>query len=199
MFEPFFSTKSPGKGTGLGLAVVYGVVKALRGFIDVESSPGIGTTVRLYFPARVVTGQIPFAQAETGSPSGNGEIIMLVEDEEMLLDLLQTLLEDHGYRVLVARDGQQALDVYKLHQHEVSVVLSDMGLPKLGGWEVFQRLKKLNPNVKCILASGFFDPDLRDQMISEGAKDFVEKPYIPHHILSRIREIIDRTKPENHN
>jgi len=199
MFEPFFSTKAPGKGTGLGLAVVYGVVKALRGFIDVESSPGIGTTVRLYFPARVVTEQIPFAQAETGSPFGNGEIIMLVEDEEMLLDLLQTLLEDHGYRVLVARDGQQALDVYKLHQHEVSVVLSDMGLPKLGGWEVFQRLKKLNPNVKCILASGFFDPDLRDQMISEGAKDFVEKPYIPHHILSRIREIIDRTKPENHN
>jgi DNA-binding response OmpR family regulator len=124
---------------------------------------------------------------------------MLVEDEEMLLDLLQTLLEDHGYRVLVARDGQQALDVYKLHQHEVSVVLSDMGLPKLGGWEVFQRLKKLNPNVKCILASGFFDPDLRDQMISEGAKDFVEKPYIPRLILSRIREIIDRTKPENHN
>ena len=193
MFEPFFTTKAAGKGTGLGLSMVYGVVKAMRGFIDVESARGSGTSVRLFLPAGAATEEIPAALPDLDAPVGRGETVLLVEDEEMLLDLLQTLLEEHGYNILVARDGEEAIDVYTAHQDTISVVLSDMGLPKLGGWEVFQRLRKLNPDIKCVLASGFFDPDLKAEMISEGAKDFVEKPYIPNLILSRIRDVIDRS------
>jgi DNA-binding NtrC family response regulator len=121
---------------------------------------------------------------------GSGEMVLLVEDEEMLLDLLQALLEESGYRVLTAKDGMEAVDVYKSHAEEISIVLSDMGLPKLGGWEAFRRMREVNPNIRCILASGYFDPDLRIEMIKEGAIDFIQKPYVPNIILARINEAI---------
>jgi two-component system cell cycle sensor histidine kinase/response regulator CckA len=93
--------------------------------------------------------------------------------------------------VLTAHDGQQAVDIYRKFGDGISIVLSDMGLPKLGGWEVFRQMKEMNPNVRCILASGYFDPDLRLQMVKEGAVDFVQKPYVPNVILARIGEAIN--------
>lgn len=190
IFEPFFTTKAPGKGTGLGLSVVYGIVEGHHGYIDVESVLGQGTTISLYFPV------VPVEEAN--SPGmlfeepvrGSGETVLLVEDEEMLLDLLQALLEENGYQVLTAKDGMEAVEVYRTHVNEISIVLSDMGLPKLGGWEAFRRMREMNPNIRCILASGYFDPDLRLDMIKEGAIDFVQKPYIPNVILARISEAI---------
>lgn len=190
IFEPFFTTKAVGKGTGLGLAVVYGVVDGHRGFTDVESVPGKGTSVSLYFPVLPVE-EIASPAKQVAEPvRGSGEMILLVEDEEMLLDLLQALLEESGYRVLTAKDGMEAVDVYKSHAEEISIVLSDMGLPKLGGWEAFRRMREVNPNIRCILASGYFDPDLRIEMIKEGAIDFIQKPYVPNVILARINEAI---------
>lgn len=197
IFEPFFTTKAPGKGTGLGLAVVYGVVNGHQGFIDVESSPGSGTSISLYFPVRPVDERVSLTKPGAEPARGSGQTVLLVEDEEMLLDLLQTLLEENGYRVLTARDGQEAVDVYTRFCDRISIVLSDMGLPKLGGWEAFHQMKALNPSVRCILASGYFDPDLRSQMIQEGALDFVQKPYVPNVILARIGEAInDRSSGE---
>lgn len=190
IFEPFFTTKAVGKGTGLGLAVVYGVVDGHRGFTDVESVPGKGTSVSLYFPVLPVE-EITSPVKHVAEPiRGSGEMVLLVEDEEMLLDLLQALLEESGYRVLTAKDGMEAVDVYKSHAEEISIVLSDMGLPKLGGWEAFRRMREVNPNIRCILASGYFDPDLRIEMIKEGAIDFIQKPYVPNVILARINEAI---------
>ncbi|MFH0992382.1 MAG: response regulator [bacterium] len=122
---------------------------------------------------------------------GRGEIILLVEDEEMLLELLHVLLEENGYRVLLARDGIEAVALFERHHDEIKLVLSDMGLPKLGGWEAFQRMRKINPAIKGILASGYFDPELRQQMLDIGAEDFVQKPYIPSKILNQIRQILD--------
>jgi PAS domain S-box-containing protein len=192
IFEPFFTTKGPGKGTGLGLAVVYRIVSTHRGFIEVESAQGSGTSMRLFLPATIGSPEIPAAYpAEETTPQGLGETILLVEDEETLLTLLQTLLEENGYRVLIAKDGQEAMDVFRDHQAEISLVLSDMGLPKLGGWEVLQKMKEVDPRVKCILASGYLDPDLKLEMIKDGAVDFVQKPYVPHLILTRIRSTID--------
>jgi len=192
IFEPFFTTKGPGKGTGLGLAVVYGIVSTHRGFIEVESAPGSGTSMRLFLPATLGSPETTAASsAEETTPQGFGETILLVEDEETLLNLLQTLLEENGYRVLIAKDGQEAMDVFRDHQAEISLVLSDMGLPKLGGWEVLQKMKEVDPRVKCILASGYLDPDLKLEMIKDGAVDFVQKPYVPHLILTRIRSTID--------
>lgn len=121
------------------------------------------------------------------------ETILIVEDEEMLLDLLKSILEQKGYSVLTAKDGLEALEVYRSHQSEISLVLTDMGLPKLGGWEAFQQMKAVNSNVKAIFASGYLDPKLRSEMLSAGAKDFIQKPYVPNALLKRVREVIDST------
>jgi two-component system, cell cycle sensor histidine kinase and response regulator CckA len=190
IFEPFFTTKPQGKGTGLGLAVVYGVVNGHQGFVDVQSARGTGTAISLYFPVQPVDEPVVVDKVAGEPARGTGQTVLLVEDEEMLLDLLATLLEEHGYRVLTAHDGQEAVDIYKQFGEGISIVLSDMGLPKLGGWEVFRQMKEMNPNVRCILASGYFDPDLRLQMVKEGAVDFVQKPYVPNVILARIGDAI---------
>jgi two-component system, cell cycle sensor histidine kinase and response regulator CckA len=195
IFEPFFTTKPQGKGTGLGLAVVYGVVNGHQGFVDVESTRGKGTAISLYFPVQPVEAPVAADKSLVEPPRGAGQTVLLVEDEEMLLDLLETLLEEHGYRVLTAHDGQEAVDIYKQFGEGISIVLSDMGLPKLGGWEVFRQMKEMNPKVRCILASGYFDPDLRLQMVREGAVDFVQKPYVPNVILARIGEAINMPSP----
>jgi PAS domain S-box-containing protein len=191
IFEPFFTTKPQGKGTGLGLAVVYGVVDGHQGFVDVESALGKGTVISLYFPVQQVEERIAPDKSLSAPIRGAGQTVLLVEDEEMLLDLLETLLNEHGYRVLTAHDGQEAVDIYRQFGEGISIVLSDMGLPKLGGWEVFRQMKEMNPRVRCILASGYFDPELRLQMVKEGAVDFVQKPYVPNVILARIGEAIN--------
>ena len=190
IFEPFFTTKAPGKGTGLGLSVVYGIVEGHHGFIDVDSVVGKGTSISMYFPVLPVEEIASPAMLYAEPIQGSGQTVLLVEDEEMLLDLLQALLEENGYRVLTAKDGMEAVEVYRSHVEEISIVLSDMGLPKLGGWEAFRRMREMNPDIRCILASGYFDPDLRMDMIKEGAIDFVQKPYIPNVILARISEAI---------
>ena len=117
--------------------------------------------------------------------------ILVVEDESMLLGLLKAILEDEGYRVETAEDGAEAVEVFRRCQKEIGVVLSDMGLPKLGGWEVFQKLKEIRPDVKVILASGFVDDSVRNDMIKQGASDVIQKPYVPNSILERIKELMD--------
>ncbi len=192
IFEPFYTTKELGKGTGLGLSVVYGVINNHRGFINVESEPGQGTAFYLYFPIKkreIAHAQIP--SIEEKKISRNNETILVVEDEEMLLDLVKSLLEDRGYNVMTARDGQEGLDKYTTHHKQIACILTDMGLPKLGGWEMFLKMKEVNPDVKAILASGYCDPKIRSEMMNEGAKDFIQKPYVTEIVLNRIREVID--------
>jgi CheY-like chemotaxis protein len=127
---------------------------------------------------------------ETELP-GKGEIVLLVEDEIPLRDLIGMLLEENGYCVLTASDGEEAVETFRQHSNEVAVVLSDLGLPKLGGWEAFLQMKSINPRVKAILASGYFDPELKQEIIKSGAKHFVQKPYQPSDVLMKIRQLID--------
>ncbi len=194
IFEPFFTTKELGKGTGLGLSVVYGVVQSHDGFIDVESQVGKGTTFHFYLPAAPRG-----AEAEKKSSNieavvkGGTETVLLVEDEEALLALIRKVLEAKGYRVLTAQDGLEALDFYKRHSDQIAVVVSDMGLPKLGGWEAAQRMKEINVDVKIILASGFLEPGRKEKLIREGMHHFIQKPYNPSQVLAKIREVIDET------
>ena len=119
------------------------------------------------------------------------ETILVVEDEEMLLELLETIISGEGYNVLTAKDGQEALEIYIQREGKIDLILSDMGLPRLGGWEMFQKIHKMNPAAKAILASGYLDPKLRLEMIKANAVDFVQKPYEPDIILNRIREALD--------
>jgi two-component system, cell cycle sensor histidine kinase and response regulator CckA len=192
IFEPFFTTKELGKGTGLGLAVVYGVVNSHRGFVSVESTKGVGTSFTLYFPSKDVQSELPSTPlAKVGDIKRGNEMILVVEDEEMLSLLLKSMLEERGYRVMIAKDGQEGLDIYREHHNEIDLVLSDMGLPKLGGYEMFMEMKELNVKIKVILASGYFEPNLKVDLVNAGAKDFIQKPYIAESILNRIREVLD--------
>lgn len=194
MFEPFFTTKEFGAGTGLGLAVVYGVVRAHHAFVDVDSEVGKGTRMRLYFAAETTASPRVEERRDVYIATTDGtETILLVEDEPMILDLLKEVLESGGYKVMVAQNGEEAVEVYSQAKDKIALVFSDMGLPKLGGWEAFQKMKQINPRVKAILASGYLDPNLRTEMIKSGARDFIQKPYIPDQILRRVREVIDST------
>jgi CheY-like chemotaxis protein len=116
--------------------------------------------------------------------------ILIVEDELLLLDLLKEMLEGEGYRVITATDGVEAVNLYRAEQEKVSLVLSDMGLPNMGGWEVLRQLKEINPTVKVILSSGFMDTKVRQDMLKSGAKDFIQKPYTPDKVIQQIRTSI---------
>ncbi len=116
--------------------------------------------------------------------------VLVIEDEELLLDLLKEMLEGEGYRVLTAADGPQAVELYRAEKDRISLVLSDMGLPSMGGWEVLNHLKSINPAVKVILSSGFMDTKVRQDMLSAGARDFIQKPYMPDKVIQKIRETI---------
>jgi two-component system cell cycle sensor histidine kinase/response regulator CckA len=121
--------------------------------------------------------------------------ILLVEDEESLLDVLKLVLESSGYHVLTAADGEEAVVVYAKHGGQISLVLSDMGLPRMGGWDAMLKILEINPRAKVILASGFFESRLREEVVSAGAIDFIQKPYVPEIILQRIEEIIRSPGP----
>ena len=123
--------------------------------------------------------------------NGKRETLLVVEDELMLLDLLKSLFEEEGYSVVTANDGEQAVNIFRTQGNVIALVLTDMGLPKLGGWEVFQKLREMKPGVKVILASGFIDAAVREDLMKRGASDVFQKPYVPQLILERIRKILD--------
>ncbi|MFZ1080382.1 MAG: PAS domain S-box protein, partial [Candidatus Kryptoniota bacterium] len=180
IFEPFFTTKESGKGTGLGLAVVFGIMKDHHGFVDVKSEKGQGTTFSLFFPVRQDTGERLAAMKEhTKDVEGGKETILVVEDEEMLKELAFLILSSKGYAVITASDGKEAVQVYRAHSDEVSLVFSDFGLPNHTGIEVLRLMKAINPEVKFILASGYIDANDKSEILQAGAKDVISKPYTP--------------------
>ncbi|MBI2838032.1 MAG: response regulator [Acidobacteria bacterium] len=197
IFEPFFMTKEPGKGTGLGLAVLDGVVKAHRGFVGVESQDGKGTAFKLYLPFQAGGAETFQAQERRHEEAAGGtETVLLVEDEVMLQELVKTFMEAKGYLVLTASDGEEASAIYRTRHEEVALVLCDMGLPKLGGWEAYEKMKEINPSVKVLFAGGYVDSKLREEMMKAGVRDLVQKPYSPNDVLKRIREVLDGSLTE---
>jgi two-component system, cell cycle sensor histidine kinase and response regulator CckA len=192
IFDPFFTTKEQGKGTGLGLAVVYGVIQSHNGFIDVKSVPGQGTLFQIFLPVPVSYKPLNILPQETISyTSGGSEKILLVEDENLLLNMLCLALESNGYSVMRASDGNEAINVYQQHQHEIALVVTDMGLPGMAGGDEFKMLKEINQNVKVILASGFFDPKIRVELQEAGVRGFIQKPYRSEEVLRIIRKVLD--------
>ena len=122
------------------------------------------------------------------------DTVLIVEDEENLRDLLRVMLEDSGIKVLEAVDGMEAVEVFTAHKDEIGVVLTDLGLPRLGGWEAFLKMREINPEVKGILASGFFNPDVKTEIIKSGAEDFIQKPYNSTQIVEMVRNLLNETK-----
>ena len=192
IFDPFFTTKEKGKGTGLGLSVVYGVMKNHHGLMNVRSELGKGSAFHLYFPIPEKIEQVSNQSIKERDENLRGdETILVVEDEEALLLMAKVVLEANGYRVMSAMDGSAALEVYRVHGDEIALVLTDVGLPKLGGDQLLIQLKKINPAVRVILASGYFEPKAKTAAFKAGAKEFVQKPYDPAEILKKVRHVID--------
>ena len=192
IFEPFFTTKGIGKGTGLGLSVVFGVIQSHKGFIDVDSELGKGTTFCLYLPVSQMAEPIIEKEKETlESIPGGTETLLVVEDEEMLLMPLQMVLGEKGYKVLSAQDGFTALKIYKEKKNEIALVLTDLGLPNISGLAVCQQIKAINPNAHIILASGYIEPDMKSELLKVRIQHFLYKPYDLIKVLKEVREVLD--------
>ncbi len=187
IFDPFFTTKEKGKGTGLGLAVVFGIVESHQGFIEVQSEPGQGSTFDLYFPAPFGEMPAPGAAASQRSSRAEGQLLLVVEDEEELSSLVADFLRGEGYRVVTALDGLEALKAFETHRREIAVVISDIGLPGMDGLSLYRRMRELHPGVRCILASGYLEPEMWASMRAEGIAGFLQKPYQLEALSAAIR------------
>jgi len=194
IFEPFFTTKDVGKGTGLGLSVVYGIVQSHRGFIDVESNPGSGTCFRLCLPVNVSAvsqnQSIVDLDTKTTATSVGAGTVLLVEDEQNMLNILEQILLQHGYRVLKASDGEKALEIYRCHDQTIDAVLLDIGLPKISGRDVLLEIKNDNPDVKIIVASGYLEPELKAEVDRAGVNHFLHKPYMLDEVVKAVQSVI---------
>ncbi|MBI2427815.1 MAG: response regulator [Ignavibacteriales bacterium] len=191
IFEPFFTTKELGKGTGLGLAVVFGVVENHHGTIDVESEPGSGTTFHIYFPVSNI--QVPdekqAADEENEDLQGTGTILF-AEDESEIRELIASEMTSRGYTIHAVSNGDEALAYFENHVAEIDLVLSDMGMPKLDGERLFYRLKKINPGVKMFIASGFLGPEVISRLEIAGITALIDKPYETTLLLRKIKSFL---------
>jgi PAS domain S-box-containing protein len=196
IFEPFFTTKGFGEGTGLGLAMVYGIMKNHQGVIDVESEAGHGTTFRLYLPALqqdhpVVLNEATDAKAFVQSFANPKATVLVVEDEQPMVRFLKNVLTRKGYRVLAALDGAEAIDLYQRHKDDIDVVLIDLGLPKVTGSEVIRIMKEQNPNVKIIVTTGYLEPELRLELLGAEVKEYIQKPYSVEDVLEKLESAFE--------
>ena len=193
IYTPFFTTKEVGKGTGLGLAMVYGILKTHGGYIFCQSQPGQGTTFNVYWPAAAEQDipERPVAIAEDQIKGGH-EKILVVDDERAILEIAEDLLTDSGYTVLKAGSGEEAIKVYKEFRDDIDLVILDLGMPGIGGHSALTELRKLNPQAKVIISSGYSsDGKVKDDLLPHVA-GFMDKPYRLHDMLNKVREVLDR-------
>jgi PAS domain S-box-containing protein len=195
MFEPFFTTKDKGRGTGLGLSTVFGIVQQSGGTIGVSSNPGEGTTVKVYLPR---AGSSHAAAAEAASPTPNRrgfETILLVEDDAPVRALTRAVLERHGYRVLEAKSGGDALLICEQHTTVIHVLLTDVVMPRMSGTTLVERLGSLRPEMKVLYMSGYTDEAIVRHGIMDSGVAFLQKPITPDTLTRKVRAVIDSTDP----
>jgi two-component system, cell cycle sensor histidine kinase and response regulator CckA len=190
IFEPFFTTREMGRGSGLGLASVYGIIKGHRGIIDVSSRKGSGTRFDVYLPASEREDEkgatIPAAEA-----AAEGETVLIVDDEKTVLMVSTELLEALGYKVLAIGSGKEAVELYRQQKAKIDVVILDMVMLDMGGGEVFSAMKTINPDVKVILSSGYTLDGQASGIMKQGCKAFMQKPFIMDDLSKKIREVLD--------
>jgi len=192
-FDPFFTTKEAGKGTGLGLATVYGIVKQSGGYVWIYSEPGLGTTLKLYFPE--VSAAAAFTNPEykptARMPARGSETILLVEDEEAVRGLTSRILEKQGYRVIVAQHGREAMDIASKEDGRIDLVLTDIVMPGMNGRGLVERLTGIRPRIKSLYMSGYTDDDIIRRGFVEPSKSFLQKPFTSDALLQTVRKVLD--------
>ncbi len=196
MFEPFFTTKEQGKGTGLGLATVYGIVRQSGGHITVYSEPGHGTTFKVYLPrfAEDEDEEVPMTRAAVAEPAPSGtETILLVEDEASLRVMIREILESAGYEVLEGPTPEEALAAAGAHAATIHLVLTDVVLPRLSGRQVAEALRSSRPDVKVLFMSGYTDDAISHHGILDPGTHFIQKPFTTDGLLRRVRQVLDES------
>jgi CheY-like chemotaxis protein len=190
IFDPFFTTKEMGRGTGLGLAMVYGIIKGHNGFINVSSETGHGTTFTIYLPAS----EKKALEAKPAVPAvlRGSETILLVDDQPAVLAVSIEILESLGYTVHGVGSGQEALALYKEMKDDISLIILDMIMPEISGSETFDRIRELNPSAKIILSSGYSLNGPAQQIMDKGCHGFIQKPFDISRISRTVREVLEK-------
>jgi PAS domain S-box-containing protein len=189
IFDPFFTTKERGRGTGLGLASAYGIIKGHGGYIDVYSRKGHGASFSIYLPASEKT--VGEALRRADRLVMGTETVLLVDDEEAIREVGEELLDAMGYTVMLARDGKEALQLYEKHGDNIDIVLLDIVMPRMGGGEVYEKMKALNPNIKVLLLSGYSIDGEAAEILDRGCNGFIQKPFTMKELSGKIREIME--------
>lgn len=190
IFEPFFTTKAEGKGTGMGLAAVYGTIKSHRGIINVYSEEGRGSCFRIYLPLEDVNYVDEHVQEQGDALRFDGLRVLLVDDEETMRDVGSDMLEDLGCKVILCKDGLEAIDCYRQIWQNIDLVIIDMVMPNIGGKDAFVEMKKINQDIKAVLVSGYSLNGEAQDIINKGVKNFIQKPFQKHVLVNVISTVI---------
>jgi two-component system cell cycle sensor histidine kinase/response regulator CckA len=194
IFDPFFTTKELGKGTGLGLSTTRGIIKSHGGFVSVYSEVGKGTTFKIYLPAHMTDERAPGSQTSTEVLKGNGELILVVDDEESILRVTKMILENKGYRILTAHDGPEAVAIFAQQMNAISVVLTDMSLPLMDGLTLIRSLKKIKPSVPFIASTGQSQHVHAQELEKLGVTNLLTKPYDTQRLLETLRQALSELR-----
>jgi polar amino acid transport system substrate-binding protein len=192
IFEPFFTTKEVGKGTGLGLAMVYAMVKQHDGSIQVSSEPGSGATFRIYLPIIQESPKTEDVAEPKPTPGTGDETILIAEDEPSVRQLVEAILTEYGYKVILAEDGKDAVDKFRLFRKSIRLVLMDLIMPKKTGKQAYDEIRQLQPDVKVLFTSGYLADIIRNQGRLEEGMELLMKPVQPPELLAKVREMLDR-------
>jgi len=191
IFEPFFSTKKTNKGTGLGLATVYGIVKQNGGFINVYSEPGVGTTFKVYLPRQMKAIERVTPKAESVPPVNGHETVMLVEDEPVILSMATILLEKFGYRVMAFPKPSRAIAAADEYQEDIHLLITDVIMPEMNGPLLAEKIKTLHPEIKCLYMSGYTDNVIAHHGVLDEGVNFIQKPFSMEAMAEKVREVLD--------
>jgi two-component system cell cycle sensor histidine kinase/response regulator CckA len=198
IFEPFFTTKGPDKGTGLGLSTVANIIKRHHGFIEVQSKPGQGTEFKLFLPASASAQPEDTQPAVKVLPAGRGELILVVDDEQSVLELVKTTLQNYGYRVLTATNGLEAIACFESHKHEIRLLLTDTDMPFLDGVGAISAIKRIEPTIPIIIASGSKQNTEHLRRIEPTQHIRLNKPYGMEQLLDGVARALSAGNEPRH-